>query len=130
MGKSVTDEDYTDMLLASLPTSYDGAVSSISMSVCLGLKALTAEIFKQLILDKAEQRQVKDRYMENRDEAQAADSSKQKGKDKSKDKRKELNATIVTRLNITSPNVGPKEVARKAKDCSGAEAQRTMPLRP
>jgi gag-polypeptide of LTR copia-type len=88
MGESVTDEDYTDTLLALLPTSYDGAVSSISTSVHLGSKALTAEIFKQLILDEAEQQQVKDRYVENRDEAQAADSGKQKGKDKSKDKKK------------------------------------------
>jgi hypothetical protein len=56
--------------------------------VRLGSKALTAEIFEQLILDKAEQWQVKDRYVENRDEAQAADSGKRKGKDKSKDKKK------------------------------------------
>jgi hypothetical protein len=52
MSKSVTDEGYTDMLLASLPASYDGAVLSISMSACLRSKALTVEIFKQLILDK------------------------------------------------------------------------------
>jgi gag-polypeptide of LTR copia-type len=88
MGKSVTDKDYTDMLLTLLPASYDGAVSSISMSVCLGSKVLTAEIFEQLILDKAERRQVKDRYAESRDEAQATDSGKRKGKDKSKDKKK------------------------------------------
>jgi hypothetical protein len=88
MGKSVTDEDYTNMLLALLPTSYNGAVLSISVSMCLGSKALTAEIFEQLILDEAEWQQVKDRYAENRDEAQAVDSGKQKGKDKSKDKKK------------------------------------------
>jgi hypothetical protein len=88
MGKSVTDKDYTDMLLALLPTSYDRVVSSISVSVHLGSKALTAEIFEQLILDEAEQWQVKDRYVENRDEAQATDSGKRKGKDKSKDKKK------------------------------------------
>jgi gag-polypeptide of LTR copia-type len=42
MGKLVTDEDYTD----TLPASYDGAVSFISVSARLGSKALTAEIFK------------------------------------------------------------------------------------
>jgi hypothetical protein len=42
MGKSVTDKDYTDMLLASLPTSYNGVVLSISASACLVSKALTA----------------------------------------------------------------------------------------
>jgi hypothetical protein len=61
---------------------------SISISTCLGSKALMAEIFKQLILDKAEQQQVKDRYLENRDEAQATDTGKWKGKDKPKDKKK------------------------------------------
>jgi hypothetical protein len=84
MGKSVTDEDYTDMLLTLLPASYDGAVLSISASACLGSKALTVEMFEQLILDESECRQVKDRYVESRDGAQAADSGKQKGKDKSK----------------------------------------------
>ena len=69
MGKSITDEDYTDTLLASLPASYDRAVSSISTSTRLRSKALTAEIFEQLILDEAEWWQVKDRYTENRDEA-------------------------------------------------------------
>jgi len=51
MGKVVIDEDYTDMLLASLPASYDGAVSSMSASACLGTKVLTSEIFEQFILD-------------------------------------------------------------------------------
>jgi gag-polypeptide of LTR copia-type len=88
MGKSVIDKDYTDMLLASLPASYDRAVSFISASAHLGSKALMAEIFEQLILDESKWQQVKDRYVESRDEAQAADSGKQKGKDKSKDKKK------------------------------------------
>src|SRR6266850_757976 len=53
MGKAVTDEDYTDTLLALLPASYDGAVSSMSASACLGMKVLTSEIFKQFILDES-----------------------------------------------------------------------------
>jgi hypothetical protein len=88
MGKLVMDEDYTDMLLASLPASYDRAVSSISTSVCLRLKALMVEIFKQFILDKSERQHVKDRYAENRDEAQTTDLGRWKGKDKSKVKKK------------------------------------------
>jgi len=44
IGKVVTDEDYTDMLLALLPASYDGAVLSISASVCLGTKVLSRNI--------------------------------------------------------------------------------------
>jgi hypothetical protein len=44
--------------------------------------------------------------------------------------RRRLSATIVARLDITSLNVGPKEVARKAKDRSGAEVQKTTLLWP
>src|SRR6266850_1926582 len=88
MGKVVTDEDYTDTLLALLPASYDGAVSSMSASACLGMKVLTSEIFKQFILDESKRQQVKDKYVESRNEALAAESGSQKGKDKSKDKKK------------------------------------------
>src|SRR6267142_1716910 len=88
MGKAVMDEDYTDMLLASLPASYDGTVSSMSTSVRLGTKVLTSEIFKQFILDKSEHWQVKDKYVESRNEALATESGSWKGKDKSKDKKK------------------------------------------
>src|SRR6267142_98854 len=35
MGKTVTNKDYTNTLLASLPVSYDGAVLSMSASACL-----------------------------------------------------------------------------------------------
>jgi|SRR6267142_462690 len=46
-------------LLTSLPASYDSTVSSISASTHLGSKVLTAEIFKQFIIDKSEHCQVK-----------------------------------------------------------------------
>src|SRR6267142_3181193 len=88
MGKAVTDEDYTDTLLALLPASYDGAVSSMSASARLSMKVLTSEIFEQFILDESERRQVKDKYAESRNEALAAESGSRKGKDKSKDKKK------------------------------------------
>jgi len=88
MGKAVTDKDYTDMLLASLPASYDSMVSSMSASARLGTKVLTSEIFEQFILDESERWQVKDKYAESRNEALATESGSQKGKDKSKDKKK------------------------------------------
>src|SRR5487761_336488 len=86
MGKAVSDDDYTDTLLASLPASYDGPVSSMSASACLGTKALTSEIFEQFILDEFERRQVRTKQPETKDEALAADSSKRQGKGKGKDK--------------------------------------------
>src|SRR6267142_376507 len=88
VGKAVTNEEYTNTLLASLPVSYDGAVLSMSTSTRLGTKTLTSEIFKQLILDESDCWQVKDKYAETRNEALAMESSGQKGKDKGKDKKK------------------------------------------
>ncbi len=87
MGKAVDDADYTDTLLASLPASYDGTVSSISASARLGSKTLTAEIFEQLVIDEYERRQVKDKHVESKDEALSADSSKKGGKGKGRDKK-------------------------------------------
>jgi transposase InsO family protein len=88
IGKAVTDEDYTDTLLASLPHSYDSSISSISASARLGSKVLTAEIFEQFMIDESERRRVKNEHTEARDEALAADIGSGKGKDRRKDKRK------------------------------------------
>jgi gag-polypeptide of LTR copia-type len=82
MDKAIGDEDYTDTLLASLPAFYNSAVSSISASAHLGSTFLTTEIFEQLIIDKYEHQQVKDKCSMTKDEALSADSSKKKGKDK------------------------------------------------
>jgi hypothetical protein len=51
MGKLISDKDYTDILIASLPSSYEANISSISNSVELGSKPLTASTFEKLILD-------------------------------------------------------------------------------
>jgi hypothetical protein len=88
IGKAVTDDNYTDTVFASLPASYDSAISFLSASARLGSKTLTAEIFKQFILDEFECWQVKTKYSESKDKALAADSGKGKGKDKHKDKHK------------------------------------------
>src|SRR6267142_1336683 len=88
MGKVVTDEDYTDTLLASLLASYNGMVLSMSMSTHLGTKVLTSEIFEQFILDESKHWQVKDKYAESCNEALAMESGSRKGKDMSKDKKK------------------------------------------
>jgi len=86
IGKAVMDKDYTDTLLASLPASYNSAVSSISASTHLGSKVLTAEIFEQFIIDKSKCHQVKNDHAKVQDEALTADSSKGKGKDQHRDK--------------------------------------------
>jgi hypothetical protein len=84
----VIDNDYTDMLLASLPASYDSTVSSISASMHLSIKDLTAETFKQFILDEYKCFHVKGKLSNNKDEALAAEQGKGKSTDKHKDKHK------------------------------------------
>jgi hypothetical protein len=79
MGKAVDDSDYTDTLLASLPPSYDAAVSLISASAKLGSKTLTAEVFEQFIIDEYEHRQVKTKHTgESKDKAMNAQASGKK----------------------------------------------------
>jgi len=86
IGKAVTNEDYMDMLLALLLASYNSVVSSISASACLGSKVLTAEIFKQFIIDGSEPHQVKNDRAKAQDEALTVDSGNGKGKDQRRDK--------------------------------------------
>ena len=78
MGKQISDEDYTDILLASLPTSYDSTCSSISHSVRLGAKPLTADTFESMILDEFTRREIKKNKLNSKDEAFAADTPKPK----------------------------------------------------
>jgi hypothetical protein len=51
MGKLISDEDYANIILASLPSSYDSDIASISNSAKLGIKPLTADLLESLILD-------------------------------------------------------------------------------
>ena len=85
MGRTVEDADYTDTLLASLPSAYDAAISSISASARLGSTPLSSEIFERFILDEYDRRQVRDKSKEPKDEALSTETSKKgKGKDKRK----------------------------------------------
>jgi hypothetical protein len=83
MGKSVADNDYTETLMTSLPPSYDPAIQAISSGACLTSKTLTPDLFEQII-DEYEQRQIKIKHTETKDEALAANSSQKNGKDKDK----------------------------------------------
>ena len=79
MGKLISDEDFTDILLASLPTSYDTSCSSISNSARLGGQTLTANVFEGLILDEFTRRELKKPQSSNpKDEAFAAETPKSK----------------------------------------------------
>jgi len=61
MGKVISDEDYTDILLTSLLASYepDQSCTSISNSTCLSGQPLTADVLEVMILDEFTQRETK-----------------------------------------------------------------------
>jgi hypothetical protein len=44
MGKVISDENYADIILTSLPSSYDSNITSISNSTKLSSKPLTADL--------------------------------------------------------------------------------------
>ena len=77
MGKVINDEDYTDILLASLPSSYDQSCSSISNNVCISTTPLTTAMFKSMIIDEYMRHEIK-KQSNVKDEAFAADASKSK----------------------------------------------------
>jgi transposase InsO family protein len=55
MGKNIDDEDYTDVLLASLPSCYRTAISAINASTRISKGALTPEIVTELMIAEYEQ---------------------------------------------------------------------------
>jgi len=78
MGKLISDKDYTDILLASLPPSYDSSCSSISNSAHLGSQVLTADVFEGLILDEFTRCELKKPSSSSKDEAFGADTPRSK----------------------------------------------------
>ena len=121
MGKAVSDEDYIDTLLTSLPTSYDNSVSSISASAHLSSQTLTAEIFEQLIVNKYEHRKVKDKRENIKDEALSANFGKKKGRT--------LNVSTAKRRGIINWSAIPRMEVTKVEDRRGeAKVKRMTPL--
>ena len=81
MGKLISDEDYANIILASLPSSYDSDIASISNSAKLGSKALTADLLQDLILDEYTRRELRKPQPSNsKDEAFVAEASNGKSK--------------------------------------------------
>jgi hypothetical protein len=78
MGKVISDEDYTDILLTSLLTSYNQSCTSISHSTCLSRQPLTTNTLKEMILDEFTQCEIKKEKLNSKDEAFAADTTKPK----------------------------------------------------
>ena len=79
MGKIIADDDYTDLLMSSLPLSYENVCTSINVSVHLNPLKLTPDALQLYMLDEYEVRMLKNNK-ETKDEAFTADSSKKKSK--------------------------------------------------
>ena len=78
MGKVIDDDNYMDLLISSLPPSYDSTCMSINVSMHLSLTNLTSDIFQQYILDKFELHMLKSKKKDTKDEAFATESPKKK----------------------------------------------------
>jgi len=71
MGKVIDNDDFTDILLASLPSSYESTRSAINASARISGNSLTPDTVTQLFIDDYKQRDSKDK---EQDEAFTADA--------------------------------------------------------
>jgi hypothetical protein len=95
LGQTITDQDYLDTMLSTIPRSYRSTISTLSGASFLTKTKITADSFKAFLLDEYERRQLMEKedakagksgkdVKDPNDEAFAADSTKKKDKDKRK----------------------------------------------
>ena len=80
MGKDIDDKDYTDVLMSSLPPSYDTAHLSVNASTHLTKSKITSDAFQAYILNEYELHKLISNKKDAKDEAFTADTSKKKPK--------------------------------------------------
>ena len=80
MGKEINDEDYADVLMSSLPPSYDTACLSMNVSAHLTQSKITSDTFQAYILNEYELHELRSNKRDTKDEAFTADASKKKPK--------------------------------------------------
>jgi len=72
MGVSLSDTEYTNFLIGSLPTVYDSTISSITTAVKLTKKPINSDDIIILVTDEYNQRNLKSRAKSKKDEKDAA----------------------------------------------------------
>jgi hypothetical protein len=91
--QTITDRDYLDTLLASIPRSYEGSISLLNGALFLTKTKITADSFRAYLLDEYEHRVLMEKEdakagkkegKDGKDKAFAMDSTKKKDKDKCK----------------------------------------------
>ena len=80
MGKEINDKDYADVLMSSLPPSYDTAHSSVNASTHLMQSKTTSDAFQAYILNKYELHELRSNKKDSKDKAFTADTPKKKPK--------------------------------------------------
>ena len=80
MGKDIDNEDYADVLMSSLPPSYDTAHSSVNASTHLMQSKITSDAFQAYILDEYELYKLRSNKKDSKDKAFTADASIKKPK--------------------------------------------------
>ena len=78
MGTTIPDEEYTSVLLSSIPRSYDGNTSAMSTTVALTNARLTSSTVVKLLTDEYDRRTLRAGKKDGNDEALTADASKKK----------------------------------------------------
>ena len=78
MGTTIPDEEYTSVLLSSIPRSYDGNTSAMSTTVALTNARLTSSTVVKLLTDEYDRRTLRAGKQDGNDEALTADASKKK----------------------------------------------------
>ena len=80
MGKDINDKDYADVLMSSLPPSYDTAHSAVNASAHLMQSKITSDTFQAYILNEYELHELRSNKKDAKDKAFTADASKKKPK--------------------------------------------------
>ena len=82
MGKEISKQDFTTLILASLPKSYWLLINMISLQNCAALKTLKPNVVMESILEEFERLQIEDSQLKSTDNAMLAKGGKGKGKKK------------------------------------------------
>ena len=83
MGQTISDEQYTNILMSSLPSSYDANISIITTNADMNSTTITPTTIIRIITDKYDKHELKkSKSKSTQDEAFAAETQKTKKKNK------------------------------------------------
>ena len=114
IGGSISDEDFTAMILGSLPASYDAYLSAITATVSVTNTALDPEALMVSIIDEYDRRTVKSNK-NKKDDKNAAFYAGNSSKRATEDQRKILNASIARSEGMSRLTAGLRVAEKRDK---------------